>query len=221
MNEMLPIKRSKTRARRFYDRISGIYDTLTSSEKALIKQGVELIAVQPGEHVLEIGCGTGSALKFILDSDLNPAGVIGLDLSRKMLLQSQKKNSQVEPPPLHIQGDGVHLPLLNNSLDVVFISFTLELFSKADLTKVLGECHRVLKSKGRLGVVSLASTPRTLPLKIYELAHQLFPVAVDCRPIPLVELLEANGFETITAKKHRNWGLPIHLTLSRKHDNNI
>ena len=219
MCDLLPIKRSKSQAQRFYDRISGIYDLLTSSEKPLIKQGLQLLAVQPGEHVLEIGCGTGSALNWIHENAPSPAGVIGLDLSYQMLLKSQQKTSAVHPTPLHIQGDGVKLPIPNAVFDAVFMSFTLELFSEADISTLLGECRRVLKSRGRLVIVSLADTPRTLPLRLYELAHRLFPVAVDCRPIPLLDLLGSHGFEVKTAIKERNWGLPVHLTRSEtNHD---
>lgn len=219
MREMLPIQRSKAQARRFYDRISGIYDILTASEQALIKDGLDLLDVQPGERALEIGCGTGSGLKMMLES--NPALVIGLDLSHQMLRQSQHKNNELEPSPQHVQGDAVHLPFPSAALDAVFMSFTLELFSEADITAVLGECGRVLTPSGRLGVVALAGTPRTFPVQLYELAHRLFPVAVDCRPIPLVDLLRSNGFKILTAKKERNWGLPIHLTLSTKHNREL
>lgn len=73
MSDLLPVQRSKAQARRFYDRISGIYDILTASEKALIKDGLDLLGVQPGERALEIGCGTGSGLKLILESTPNPA----------------------------------------------------------------------------------------------------------------------------------------------------
>ena len=221
MSDLLPVQRSKAQARRFYDRISGIYDILTASEKALIKDGLDLLGVQPGERALEIGCGTGSGLKLILESTPNPAMVIGLDLSHQMLLKSQQKNSGSELSPQHVQGDAVNLPFPSAAFDALFLSFTLELFSESDIASVLGECGRVLTSSGRLGVVSLAGTPRTFPVRLYELAHRLFPVAVDCRPIPLVDLLGSNGFETITAKKERNWGLPIHLTLSTKQDGDL
>ncbi len=216
MSELLPIKRSKAQARRFYDRISGIYDILTASEKSLIKQGLDLLAVQPGEHVLEIGCGTGSGFQWLLETTPPPVWVVGLDLSHQMLLKSKQKNSGAQPQPLHVQGDGVKLPFPKAVFDALFMSFTLELFSEADISALLGECRRVLKSSGRLGVVSLADTLRTFPLRLYELAHQLFPVAVDCRPIPLPNLLEANGFEVKAVINQRNWGLPIHLTLSDK-----
>jgi ubiquinone/menaquinone biosynthesis C-methylase UbiE len=151
----------------------------------------------------------------------SPAMVIGLDLSHHMLRQSQQKNRASDPKPQHIQGDAVRLPFSSAVFDAVFMSFTLELFSEADISAVLDECSRVLTSRGRLGVVALAGTPRTLPVRLYELVHRLFPVAVDCRPIPLVDMLRSNGFETITAKKERNWGLPIHLTLSTKHSGEL
>ena len=128
MSDLLPVQRSKAQARRFYDRISGIYDILTASEKALIKDGLDLLGVQPGERALEIGCGTGSGLKLILESTPNPAMVIGLDLSHQMLLKSQQKNSGSELSPQHVQGDAVNLPFPSAAFDALFLSFTLELF---------------------------------------------------------------------------------------------
>lgn len=209
---MLPIKRSKAQARRYYDRLSRFYEVLTTSEKEIIRQGIELLGIQPGERVLEVGCGPGTGLKLITESTPGIEALVGFDLSRKMLLQSQRK--QISPYPHYIQGDGAHLPLVSDAFDVLFSAFTLELFSEEEIHVVLGEYSRVLKPGGRLGIVSLGGSPRTLSVRLYELAHQLFPVAVDCRPIPLVDLLEKNGFYIQTTKKTLNWGLPVILTVS-------
>lgn len=211
---MLPINRSKAQARRYYDRISQFYETLTASEKSIIQQGIKMLAVKPGERVLEIGCGPGTGLQLLVETTPGIETVAGLDLSHKMLQQSQGK--QIYPSPHYIQGDGAHLPLANAAFDVLFTAFTLELFTKEDIHRVLGECRRVLKPNGRLGVVSLTGSPRTLSVWLYELAHQLFPIAVDCRPIPLVDLLDENGFCIKTAEKTRNWGLPVMITISTK-----
>ena len=211
---MLSINRSKDQARRYYDRISWFYEVLTTSEKGIIQQGIEMLAVHPGERMLEVGCGPGTGLRLIMETTPAIENLVGIDLSRKMLLQSRQK--QISPYPHHIQGDGAHLPLMHDTFDVLFSAFTLELFSEEEIHLVLSECSRVLKPGGRLGIVSLAGSPRTLSVRLYELAHQLFPVAIDCRPIPLVDLIEKNGFYIQTAEKTLNWGLPVMITLSTK-----
>lgn len=213
MSKISPIKRPKSKARRYYDRISGVYDWITASEKNLIKRGVNLLSPSPGERILEIGSGTGTALAF-MDEKLTDQGcMVGLDLSRKMLDQSQKKTQALATPTYHLQADGAHLPLRMAQFDGVFCSFTLELFSVQEIALVLQEIKRVLQPSGRLAVVALAQKPRNLAVRLYELAHRLFPVAIDCRPIPLIKLLKENGFEIKTTSKTFNWGLPVHITL--------
>jgi len=85
MREILPVERPRQKARRYYDRISGIYDWLAASETSLIKKGIHLLSVEPDERFIEIGCGTGTALKDV-SSALSGTGVgVGLDLSHQML----------------------------------------------------------------------------------------------------------------------------------------
>ncbi len=209
---MHPINRTKAQARRYYDRLSHNYDLLTRSEAGLIQQGAQILSVQPDEDLLEIGCGTGRALQAFAETVPGKGLRVGLDLSLQMLTYIQTKN--ITPTPILIQGDGACLPLQATRFDAIFMAFTLELFSVADIHRVLQECHRVLRPAGRIGVVALSSTPRTFALQLYELARRLFPVAVDCRPIPLAALLAENGFGRVHDEKEHNWGLPIHLTVS-------
>jgi ubiquinone/menaquinone biosynthesis C-methylase UbiE len=214
MSQMLPVKRSKAQARRYYDRLSRVYQLLTAGEKKLIQQCLNLLAIRPGERVLEIGCGPGTSLRSIAQASTSKGRVTGVDLSRQMLLQS--KRQQVHPAPLLVQADAARLPLRSADFDAVFCAFTLELFSEADISAVLDECRRMLKPAGRLGVLSMAAAPRTFALQLYELAHRLFPVAVDCRPIPLADLLKKHSFQVVRTEQARHWGLPITLALSAK-----
>ncbi len=91
-DEISRVRRSKAAARASYDRMSGWYDWMAgSSEKGFTEQGLELLCVQPGEHVLEIGCGTGQSLLALSHAAGAIGRVYGLDLSSGMLHQSAKR----------------------------------------------------------------------------------------------------------------------------------
>ena len=60
---VLRVMRSKQVAKRSYDRLSRWYDMLAaSSEWRYTQVGLQMLAAKQGEHVLEIGFGTGNAL---------------------------------------------------------------------------------------------------------------------------------------------------------------
>jgi ubiquinone/menaquinone biosynthesis C-methylase UbiE len=212
MKNISPILRSKEQARHYYDWISGIYDWLSLSEKPLIEKGIEALSPQPGERILEIGCGTGLGIALMNEAIDSPKGrantIIGLDISHQMLLISQEKtNANL------IQGDAANLPLKASAFDALFCSFTLELFSEADIPIILQSFHRALKPNGRLVVIALVKPPENVAVKIYEFAHRLFPVAIDCRPIPLKDILINNGFQIASEARFMNWGLPVERVL--------
>ena len=61
---ILPVSRSKSDAKRFYDRISRIYDLFSRPfERKHVEEALALLSPEEGESVLEVGFGTGHALK--------------------------------------------------------------------------------------------------------------------------------------------------------------
>jgi ubiquinone/menaquinone biosynthesis C-methylase UbiE len=211
---MLPVSRSQKNAQKYYDRLSKIYDWLTASERALIEKGVEILAPAKGEALLEIGCGTGTGLNAIA-KDLDGTGkLIGLDLAFKMLAEARYKDLFSQSNVILLQSDATKLPINNGELDAVYCAFTLELFSKTEMIAVLGEIHRVLSPTGRLVAASLSRLPRNLAVRLYELGHRIFPVALDCRPIPLAEIIQQAGFTIRHTEKFMNWGLPVDIVLA-------
>ncbi len=215
-----PVTRPKSSARQAYNRLSSVYDLLAgSSETPLTKLGIEMLAVSPGERVLEIGCGTGEALAIFARLVGEASRVCGIDLSPGMIHQARvrlRKKGLADRIRL-VEGDGTYLPYCENCSDVIFLSFTLELFDTAEIPIVLAECKRVLRPGGRLGVVSLLSPEHpSWIVRLYEWFHAHLPTYVDCRPINADELIRAAGFSIEKTMTKSMWGLPVQSLVARK-----
>ena len=215
------VARSRDEAKHFYDRISKYYDTLASStEKTYILTGLDYLDVQPGEHVLEIGFGTGHALVELARSVGQEGHVYGVDLSSGMSRQarSRLRKYQLDSRVSLVTEDAIKLPFIKEVMDAVFISFTLELFQRHKISQVISQCERVLKDNGRLCIVSLAKDqPLNFIGRVYEWLHKRFPKILDCRPIPVKAFLQQSAFHVLKHEEERMWGLPISITLAEKH----
>ncbi len=219
--EILRVFQSKAETKAFYDKISHVYDLLAEhSEGPVRRAGLEKLDARPGEKVLEIGFGTGHCLVSLAQS-VGPTGkVYGLDLSERMLdvaRDNLHKAGLADRVELTC-GDAVQLPYPPDSLDAIFMSFTLELFDTPEIPKVLAECQRVLRPGGRIVVVGVSKEGEGgVILHVYEWSHRHFPNLVDCRPIFVRQSLEAAGFRIESAERKMMW-VPVEVVLGVKAD---
>jgi demethylmenaquinone methyltransferase/2-methoxy-6-polyprenyl-1,4-benzoquinol methylase len=202
-----------------YDRLSRWYDFISgSSERPARMRGLQMLDVQTGERVLEIGCGTGESLP-VLDDRVGIAGkAFAMDLSAGMLdIAKGKLQKSGLSSVTCIQGDGLRLPLADKSFDAVFMSFTLELLPEEEIPVILGECRRVLCDGGRLGIVSLLQkdVPNWME-RLYVWAHRRYPRAIDCRPIPVQEMVGNSGFVLSQFQEMSMWGLAVGILVAVK-----
>lgn len=207
----------------FYDHISGMYDALAdSSEHAARELGEQLLNLQPGEQVLEIGFGTGNSLLHLAQA-VSPNGkVVGIDVSEGMQRVAQKKVDDAGlTAVVDLEVDNaVSLSQADDSFDAAYMSFTLELFSEEDTTAVLREIKRILRPGGRLAVVSMAIVQEgeheSVLEKTYKWMHRHFPHIVDCRPIDPAQLLQHAGLELVEQKRIEIWTMPVAAVLAKK-----
>jgi len=107
--------------------------------------------IVPGSNVLDVATGTGAVLIPAAELAGVAGRVVGIDISSRMIgrarteiLKAGYGNSEV------LVADGEHLPFPEASFDCVLCSFAIFLFS--DLSGLISECHRVLRSSGRIGL---------------------------------------------------------------------
>ena len=102
---------------------------------------VELLRIQPGDRVLEIGCGPGLALRAC--AERAPAGiVVGVDHSRIMLTQAWRRNRRaIEDRRVQLKLGGIELlPMTDRVFDKVFaVNVVQFLPDKVAALRALGE----------------------------------------------------------------------------------
>jgi ubiquinone/menaquinone biosynthesis C-methylase UbiE len=220
MLEISRVNRSKEEAKASYNRMSKWYDVMAGeSEKKYKDIGLQFLSVQPGESVLEIGFGTGKTLLPLARAVGETGKVHGLDLSEGMLAvagERLRKAGLAERAELKV-GDAAALPFPDESLDAVFLCFTLELFDTPEIPVVLKECQRVLRPGGRLCVVAMSKKGKpNLMTRLYDWSHDKIPNYVDCRPIYAQASMEAAGLKTEEALVLPMWGLPVEMVLAKR-----
>ncbi|MFH1263281.1 MAG: class I SAM-dependent methyltransferase [Pseudomonadota bacterium] len=119
---------------------------------------MELIGCLPVEagrvRVLEIGCGEGGRLEWLMKH--RNAECFGIDPSAKAVAAALERGVHAQ------EGTAEQLPFDAGRFDVVIFGFCLYLCDRDDLSRIVFEANRVLRSPGWLLIQDFYSpTPRS------------------------------------------------------------
>ena len=202
-----------------YDKsdIATIYDEARALTSEGLRQWLDLTSTHIDRSaislIVDLGCGTGRFAEPLAAHFT--ARVIAIDPSQKMLDQARQK--QATGGVILLRASALALPLLDGSVDLVFMSMVYHHF--ADPSLVAKECRRVLRDGGYVCVRNSTREadfphrhffPAIQPLIASEL-----PARKDIAHIFLTAGFRSAAHEIVRQVVARNWQSFVHKSSLR------
>jgi arsenite methyltransferase len=165
-----------------------------------------LAELKPGETVLDLGSGGG--IDVLLSARrVSPGGkAYGLDMTDEMLALARENQKKAGVDNVEfLKGEIEHIPLPENSVDVIISNCVINLSSDKD--RVLREAFRVLKPGGRLAVSDVVTKGEIPPEIRKSILLWVGCVAGALEENEYREKLAAAGFVDIDVEPTRIFGV--------------
>ncbi len=133
-------------------------------EYATNRLGIDALKLPSDSTVIDIGCGTGAALRHA-SGQVTKGTLIGIDPVPRMIEIAQEKTARHSAADriVYHQGGAEKLPVEDDTADVVLAFDSYDHWQ--DQLKGLQEVHRVLKTNGRFVVVKDGGLPNKTDAK--------------------------------------------------------
>jgi SAM-dependent methyltransferase len=162
------------------------------------------LGAQPGERIVDVGCGPGFYCAELLD-EVGPSGaVVGLDGSEAMLALAARRCAGHDNVELRT-ADATDLPVDDATFDGA-ISVQVQEYV-GDVDAGIGELHRALRPGGRLVVFDIDWATLSINSDDAELSERVLRawdehLAHRSLPRTLAARLRAAGFEGVRMEAH-------------------
>jgi SAM-dependent methyltransferase len=154
-------------------------------------------AIQPGERILDVGCGTGVLTRMALDAAGPTGSAVGIDPASTMI-QVARLGSRAEFKVAAIE----NLPFPNANFDVVLSSLMLHHLPPATKRQGLAEVCRVLKPGGRFVIADFAR-PSNWLWWLMLWPFLMMPSVADNLEERVPAHLRKTGFTQVETRGHR------------------
>ncbi len=190
--------------RRAYDRRSWLYGKLVAPfEFRNHRRAIDRAKIRPADKVLEVAVGPGRALLEIVKRIDRDNVALGVDAAPGMLAIARHTLAAVGYDNFDLrEGDARRLDFDNDTFDVLYNAYMLDLIPFADMPGILAEFCRVLKPGGRLVLLNMSKKDDER-VSWYERLYEKLPASFvlnvmgSCRPVLMGEFVEEAGFENV------------------------
>lgn len=173
---------------KYYDLVVGILSL--GREKKFRQTALELVSIEPGMNILDVGCGTGSLSVGAKQNLGNNGRVVGIDPSSIMIELARQKAEKTGVEVDFQVGVIENLEFNDGQFDLVLSSLMMHHLTDELKERGLQEVHRVSKPGGALLIIELDPGAFSLASLVHGHSSQLSAELEETRRI-----MERLGFE--------------------------
>ena len=172
--------------------------------EGFVKQLVWL-NIQPGQHVLDVGCGIGDQAFAMANLAGKTGSVTGTDISTAMITMAQHRHAMTDLPLQFFVAPAAQQPFADASFDIIRTERVLMYLKNID--DVFAEYKRLLKPGGKLLVFDVDWDALVLPHPNKQLTRRIVEFISDGFPsgrigAELFSHFKDSGFKEIQIRPH-------------------
>lgn len=182
--------------------LRGLYGfVFLGREQTFRRRSIAALELEPGDHVLELGCGPGNSFQALREA-VGPDGrVIGVDYSRGMVEQAADRVAEADWQNVDvIQGDATRPGVTRGAFDAVYAAMSLS--AMGDPAAAVETAAACLGPDGRLAVLD-ARPFQQIPLSLMNpVLRPAFRWLTDWQPEVDIPAAIDSAFEEVAIDSH-------------------
>lgn len=197
----------------------GLFDTLKIRFRTYICPFTDLIEkVQPGDHVGDVGFGSGQFLLLVSRFANQPQRLFGIEISDRLINNAKTIFSGYNQIESHFETfDGRSFPAGLGSSDIIFLIDVLHHVPKKSQRQFIGDLCKLMKPGARLVLKDInGSSPFVLFNKMHDLIFAS-EIGNEMSMTNVRSLLEQKGMRIVEQYKQHLYVYP-HFTLVAQKD---